>query len=211
MNDRVRVDAQGAPYVYPQTYGFNFGSWFVYDPATGAGGDGVFHPNSYTRTASITDGLSNTLCASEVKAFTSYVRNTADPGPLAPVNPEDIAPLTSGGTFKLGPNLNDNTGHSEWTDGRVHHSGITTVFPPNTIVPLVYQGNTYDIDYNSRQEGNSATALTYAAITARSYHSGAIVNILLMDGSVRTTSGTVTPSIWRALGTRMGGESISGF
>jgi prepilin-type N-terminal cleavage/methylation domain-containing protein len=211
LNDQVRVDANNKPYVYPQNYGFNFGTWFVYNPATGEGGDGVFFPNSYTRTAGITDGLSNTLAATEVKAFTPYVRNTADPGPTAPAGPESIATLTSGGTFKLGPNVNDNTGHTEWPDGRVHHSGVTTVFPPNTAVPLVYQGQSYDIDYNSRQEGNSATALTYAAITARSYHSGAIVNVMLMDGSVRATSGRVIPAIWRALGTRMGGEPIGDY
>jgi prepilin-type processing-associated H-X9-DG protein len=204
--DRVRVDANGLPYVYPQTYGFNFGTWFVYNPATGEGGDGVFFPNSYTKISRITDGLSNTLGATEVKAFTPYVRNTADPGPNPPTTPESIAGLTSGGTFKLGPNVNDNTGHTEWPDGRVHHSGITTVFPPNTVVPLTYQGNDYDIDYNSRQEGNSATAFTYAAITARSYHAGGAINVLLMDGSVRTTSGKVTQSIWRGFGSRSGNE-----
>ncbi len=206
LNDRVRVDANNAPYVYPQTYGFNFGTWFVYNPANGVGGDGVFFPNSYTRIGAITDGTSNTFCASEVKAFTSYVRNTADPGPIPPSTPESIAGLVSGGTYKLGPNLNDNTGHTEWPDGRVHHSGITTVFPPNTKVPLTYQGVDYDIDYNSRQEGNSATALTYAAITARSYHTSGVVNVLLMDGAVRPTTKAVTQSVWRALGTRGGGE-----
>jgi prepilin-type N-terminal cleavage/methylation domain-containing protein/prepilin-type processing-associated H-X9-DG protein len=211
MNDVVRVNASGAPYVYPQTYGFNFGTWFVYNPANGVGGDGMFFPNSYIRVGAVTDGLSNTLCATEVKAFTSYVRNTSDPGPTAPAKPEEIANLLGGGTYKLGPNLNDNTGHTEWPDGRVHHSGVTTVFPPNTVVPLTYQGNFYDIDYNSRQEGNSATALTYAAITARSYHTGGVVNVLLMDGSVRPTTKAVTQTVWRNLGTRAGGEPSADF
>jgi len=207
QHDRVRTNG-GQPYVYPVNYGFNFGTWLVYNPRTGAGGDGVFYPNAQVRATSIYDGLSNTLCAAEVKAFTPYVRNTADPGPIPPSSPGQIPPLCAGGQHKLGPGTNDNTGHTEWPDGRVHHSGFTTIFTPNTAVPYTYQGAVYDIDYNSRQEGNSATAITYAAITSRSYHSGGIVNVLMMDGSVRAVSRSIDLAIWRALGTRAGGEVV---
>ena len=81
-NDTVRIK-NDAPYIYPQTYGFNFGTWMIYDPTTGRGGDGSFYVNSRTRPAEIRDGLSNTLAAAEVKAFTSYFRNTADPGSVS--------------------------------------------------------------------------------------------------------------------------------
>ncbi len=209
-NDRVRTNA-GLPYVYPLTYGFNFGTWFVYDPRTGGGGDGVFFPNALLRPADLRDGLSHTLCASEVKAFTSYVRNTADPGPAVPAAPTAIAPLAAGGQLKLGPAVNDNTGHTEWPDGRIHHSGFTTVFTPNTFVPFTHQGQVYDIDYNSRQEGNSATQRTYAAITARSYHTGGIVNAMMMDGHVWTVAKDIDLAVWRALGTRKGGEVVEDF
>ncbi len=209
-NDVVRVDAAGQPFVYPHNYAFNFGSWFVYDPNTGAGGDGVFQPNLPIRPAHITDGLSTTLAATEVKSFTSYVRNTANPGSQPPSSPAMVASMAAGGQMKLGPNVNDNTGHTEWPDGRVHHSGFTTVFTPNTVVPFTWNGKTYDIDYNSRQEGNSATVPTYAAVTARSYHGG-LVNCLLMDGSVRVVSDGINPAIWRALGTRAGNEVVSDY
>ena len=209
-NDMVRTNG-GNPFVYPHTYGFNFGTWLVYDPNTGLGGDGVFFPNSRLRPTGIPDGLSNTLCAAEVKAFTSYVRNTADPGPTPPGSPAAAAGMSAGGQMKLGPNTNDNTGHTEWPDGRVHHSGFTTVFTPNTVVPLAVNGQTYDIDYNSRQEGNSATQKTYAAITSRSYHASGLVNVLLMDGSVRAVSKSIDLTTWRALGTRSGGEVIGDF
>ena len=207
INDRVRTNG-GSPYVYPHTYGFNFGTWLVYNPINGTGGDGVFHPNARYTPESIIDGLSNTLCAAEVKAFTPYMRNTGDPGPAVPSSTSQVAAYAAGGQAKLGPNTNDNTGHTEWPDGRVHHSGVTTVFAPNTIVPFSFNGATYDIDYNSRQEGNSATQPTYAAVTARSYHAAGIVNISLMDGSVRTVSKSVNLGTWRALGTRDGGEVI---
>lgn len=206
-NDRVRLDAQGLPYVYPQNYGFNFGTWSVYDPRTGQGGDGMFYPNARLRAEDVKDGHSNTLMAAEVKAFTPYVRNTADPGATPPADPSAVAALAAGGQLKLGPGENDNTGHTEWPDGRVHHSGFTTTFSPNTVVPYVHQGVAYDIDYNSRQEGNSATIPTRAAITARSYHPGGI-NVVMMDGAVRQARPGINLDVWRALGTRKGKELI---
>ncbi len=35
-----------------------------------------------------------------------------------------------------------------------------------------------------------------------------LVNVLLMDGSVRSVSSTIRPGTWQALGTRNGGEVI---
>ncbi len=201
------------PFVFPHTYGFNFGIWFVYDPATGQGGDGSFHPNSNFKPAAFTDGLSKTFCIAEVKAFTPYVRNTSDPSGSYPAQspPSDAAAVAglatgmSAGDTKLGPTTNDNTGHTEWPDGRVHHSGFTTTLTPNTRVPFVTGGATYDCDVNSRQEGSSATAKTYAAITARSYHRG-IVTAAMMDGSVTAIAEGIDLRVWQALSTRAGGE-----
>ena len=213
-NDTLRLK-NNAPFVHPHTYGFNSGTWFVYDPATGTGGDGAFHPNSRFKTGMFTDGLSKTLCIAEVKAFTPYVRNTADPATtfpaaLPPSLPAEVAGLAGGSPSdpKLGPTTNDCTGHTEWPDGRVHHTGFTTVFTPNTKVPLTVGGVTHDIDYNSRQEGNSATVRTFAAITARSHHAGTVA-VAMMDGSVRAIGDDIALAAWRALGTRSGGETVS--
>ena len=148
-----------------------------------------------------------------MKAFTSYFRNTADPGPAVSFLSEEIAAFSSGAQFKLGPNANQKTGHTEWPDGRVHHSGLTTVFTPNTFVAYQHSdGRMYDVDYNSRQEGKSLTQPTYAAVTSRSYHEG-IVHALLMDGSVHSVSESIDSGIWRAMGTRNRGaeeQSVSG-
>ncbi len=214
-HDIIRVDASGNAFTRPMTYGFNMGSWLSWDPATGQGGDGIFWMNSSTNPASIRDGLSSTLAASEVKAFTSYFRNSTDPGATPPASTAAIASFTGGVTasnFKLGPNTNDNTGHTEWCDGRIHHEGFTTVFRPNTVVSYLHtDGRTYDVDYNSRQEGTSLTARTYAAITSRSYHTG-IVQSLLMDGASRSINQNIDLGVWRALGTRTraAGESLVG-
>ena len=104
-----------------------------------------------------------------------------------------------GGDFK------SNSGHTEWVDARVHQTGITTTFPPNTKVLYTSGGTTYDIDFNSMREGQTATGITYAAVTSRSYHTGG-VNVLLMDGSVRFIRDGVTLQTWRGLGTPAGGE-----
>ena len=206
-NDTVRVDSSGNPKVYPTTYGFNFGTWLVYDPATGKGGDGAFYVNSSLKPRDFTDGTSMTLAAAEVKAFTSYIRNTNDPGSTPPASPAWAS--TMSGQEKLGPDKNKNTGHTEWCDGRVHHSGFTTVFTPNTVVSYSSGGVTYDIDVNTRQEGKSVSdpnQRTYAAITSRSWHTG-IVNATMMDGSVHSINENIDLTIWRALGTRSGGKS----
>lgn len=205
VNDMVRIK-NGAPFVYPHNYGFNFGSWLIHDPATGRPGDGLFYVNGKVEFRSVTDGLSNTLCVAEVKAFTSYIRNTQDPGDVAPTDPTAFMDYT--GELKLGTDVNSNTGHTEWCDGRVHHSGFTSVFTPNTTVPYEVDGVTYDVDFNSEKEGNSLTKITYAAITARSYHAGGTVSVGVLDGSTRSISDTVDLETWRALGSISGGEIL---
>ena len=202
----------GVNYVYPFNYGFNFGTWFVYDGATGAGGNGSFHPNSKFKAGMFSDGLSKTLCIAEVKTFTPYVRNTSDPGttyPAAapPAESSQVATLAGGSPSdpKLGPTTNDCTGHTEWPDGRVHHAGFTTVFTPNTRVLHAVSGIAYDIDYSSRQEGSSTTVKTFAAITSRSHHNG-LVGVAMMDGSVSTIDDSIAADVWRAMSTRAGGE-----
>jgi len=207
VNDLARVDSSGRPLTHPHTYGFNFGTWKVWDPARNTGGDGSFFVNSRLRPAHFTDGLSRTLCVAEVKTFTPYFRNTSDPGPIVPETTAAVAALAGGAQFKLGPQTNDNTGHTEWCDGRVHHSGFTTVFTPNMVVRYVHtDGQSYDVDMNSRQEGSSATQATYAAITSRSYHPHG-VNIAVMDGSVHFVREEISPVVWQAGGTRAGNES----
>jgi len=198
----------GQDYVYGTNYGFNMGSWFIFDPTDGANGDGAFRVNQATRPRDFqTDGTSNTLCAVDVKMYTSYVRNVDSINPELPSTP-DFFEGTSG-ELKLGSDFEANTGHTVWCDGRVHHTGFTTVYTPNTRVNYTIGEEVYDIDYSSQQEGRSTDRNTYAAVTARSYHSQG-VNAVCMDGSVRTVNDTIAIDIWRALGTANNGEVIDG-
>lgn len=196
----------GEGFVKPVNYGFNFGTWFIFDPRDGTYGDGVFHVNAKIGPQAITDGLSNTLCASEAKTFTPYFRNTANPGPDIPSNAAYLSGFAGAAEFKLGPGLFENEGHTEWCDSPVHESGFTTTFGPNQRVEYLHSdGRTYDVDFNSRYEGTSWTEPTYAAVTSRSFHPG-LVQTLWMDGSVRSVNDSVDLDIWRASSTRGGHE-----
>jgi len=207
----VRRRPTGEAFVYGHNYGFNMGTWQIWDPVTGAGGDGVFFPNARLTLGQIYDGTSNTLMVSEHKMFTPYARNMTTAAPVDPPSTaEEVAALTSAAPDKkMGPTTNDCTGHTEWPDGRVHHSGFTTTLTPNSKVIVVHSGVTHqECDFNSRQEGSSATLPTRAAITARSYHSGRIVNVGFCDGSVRQIGPNISLGVWRAMGTRRGGEVV---
>jgi prepilin-type N-terminal cleavage/methylation domain-containing protein len=210
-NDVMRINpSTGVPRDYPATYAVNFGTWKVWDPTNGTAGDGAFFPNARLHTGHFTDGTSNTLCAAETKAYTPYLRNTtSDPGPAVPADPSLFGPYVGDGCC-IGPSLQFNTGQTEWADGLCQQSGFTTTFTPNTRVPYVVSGATFDIDFVSWREGTHATRATYAALTARSFHEG-IVQCLLMDGSARTVSENIDLGVWRSLGTRAGGEVIGEF
>ncbi|NLF69823.1 MAG: DUF1559 domain-containing protein [Candidatus Anammoximicrobium sp.] len=204
--DQLRDPGGGKVKLYPTTYGFNFGTWFVFDPATSRGGDGAFYPNSHVHLAAFLDGTSQTLLAAEVKAWQPYTRNG---GPSGTAIPNDVA--AAGAVVASGTQFKD-TGHTEWPDGRVHHTGFTAVLTPNTAVPYASGSQTVDADYNSWQEGlnGSAGVATYAVITSRSYHPGT-VQAALVDGSVRSIAQTIGLGVWRALATRAGGEVMPVF
>jgi prepilin-type processing-associated H-X9-DG protein len=199
----VRDPGGGRVWLYPTNYGFNMGVWFVYDPQTNVGCDGAFYPNSQLRLSSFLDGTSRTLMAAEVKAWTVYRRNGGPPTTAAPDNAQQAsATIASGAEEK-------DTGHTEWPDGRVHHTGFTAALPPNGAAPYAFGGQTVDADYNSWQEGRNGSAgkPTYAMVTARSYHPGT-VHAAMVDGSVHAVVESVDLALWRAAATRGGEESL---
>ena len=193
---------------WPLNYAVNLGTWAVLtNKATGMrGGDGAFSPNRGFAPGNFTDGLSNTLAVAEVKSYTARLAGSPNtltfPVPPAPPSvPGDLA------AFSLAVFDPTKHTHAEWVDGKVHETGFTTVFPPNTVVAYPSGGTTYDVDFVSATEASLGD--TYAAVTSRSYHPGG-VNALMLDGSVRFYASTVRPEVWRALGTRAGGEVVPG-
>ncbi len=204
-SNEARNPGGGKVTLYPTNYGFNFGTWFVYDPVTGRGGDGAFFPNARLGMQAFADGASYTLLTAEVKAWQPYRRNG---GPPTTSVPDTVAAaesaIASGIQFK-------NTGHTEWPDGRVHHHGFTTTMTPNSVVECTDGTTIYDCDYNSWQEGKNGGNghSSYAIITSRSFHQG-IVNVAMIGGSIRSISENIDGSVWRGLGTRAGREVVVG-
>jgi prepilin-type N-terminal cleavage/methylation domain-containing protein len=203
-SDMVRDNGAGRPHLYPTNYGFNFGQWFVYDPKTRRGGDGMFQPNAFLSFRDCLDGASHTLLAAEVKAWTPYRRNGGPATTRMPVGKAEAeAMVASAVEFK-------DTGHTEWPDGRVHHSGFTVTLPPNSLVDYSNGSvRTTETDFNSWQEGKKGISgkPTYAVITSRSYHLG-LVHVALVDGSIQSTTNSIDLDVWHALGTRAGRETV---
>ena len=193
------------PATYPTSYGANIGTWLAFDQVTQQSGDGAFGVNAKRNFGSITDGLSNTIGFGEVKALQPALRNGGQPNGqnvAPPSTPAQVA--TYGGAF-----AND-WSHAAWVNGEVLQSGCTTAFPPNTVVPYTHtDGVTYDIDFTAQRLGMSTTLQTYLVVTTRSYHAGGI-NTLLMDGSVKFVTNSISQSTWRSVGTRAGGEAVPG-
>ena len=210
VNDRMKdaTSPSGPASInrWPTTYAANVGTWMAWNPLTGQGGDGAItfatSLNGGNTIGSITDGTSNTIGFAEVKAYQYLLKtNTALPANTPIPAPTASAVLALGGTLGSTP-----SGHTGWTEAQTFHMGMTFVLPPNTNVPFTSGGNTYDVDQLSSNEG-SATRITFDAVTSRSYHTG-LVNVLLMDGSVRSVTNSIDPLAWRAAGSRNGGEVL---
>ena len=218
-SDEARNPGADKITLYPTNYGFCFGTWFIFDPVTGQGGDGAFSPNAGLRLSQFTDGTSNTLLAAEVKAWQPYRRNGGPPTTVVPTSAAEAQVVAASGRYFK------QTGHTEWPDGRVHHEGITTVLTPNSFLPCSdvveagssdagnpYYPEIWDCDYNSWQEGKDGINgnPSYAIVTSRSHHTG-MIQAALADGSVHTVSNSIDLGVWRAFGTRAAGELISNF
>ncbi len=203
-SEEVRDTGAGKPFLYPTNYGFNMGTWMVYDPTTHTGGDGVFYPNSNLSLSRILDGTSNTLLSGEVKAWQAYTR---DGGPSSTTIPNTVAEAIA--QVASSSNKKD-TGHTEWPHGRVHHSGFTATMTPNTATPFDLNGEQVDGDFNSSQEatGGSGGQPNYAIVTLRSHHAGQ-VNVGMVDGSVQSINDGIDLIAWRSLATRDGGETAA--
>jgi len=202
MRDEVRIE-DDVPANYPLNYGVNCGLWKVFDPNDNTGGSGAFFPGSGLGTRNFGDGLSNTLMLAEVKAWNPYFRDGGSGTSALANDPSDLCSL--GGNFK------EESGHTEWVDGRTHQTGFTATFTPNTQVLCSdgHEDHRHDVDWNNMRVGKSDTVVTYAAVTSRSYHAAGTVNISMMDGSVRTLTNDIDLTVWRAMATRDGEEVLS--
>ena len=197
----IKDEPRGTEY-YLTNVGVNMGTGLILAANGSFVGDGAFGVNFEPKPRDFRDGLSNTLCMGEVKGWTTYQRDGKDQTTV-PTAPSALAGF-SGSIKNQGK---PSSGHTEWCDGRVHQSGLTTTFPPNTDSTL---SDGQIGDYTSNREGGGRTGSPLVAVvTSRSYHSGGVVNSCMMDGSTKTVSSSVSQAIWRAVGSRNGSEISS--
>jgi prepilin-type N-terminal cleavage/methylation domain-containing protein len=140
---------------YPLNYGICTGTWLVWDPVTRNFGDGAFGINANIRPAHVTDGLSNTISFSEVKAYQPALHDGGLPRGIG------VPPPTSPNELGRDPGTFDVTwSHTQWVSGHILHSGMSSGSPPNTVIPYGNSGQPYDIDFTSRRLGTSDTQQT---------------------------------------------------
>lgn len=203
------------------SYGFSVGDWYVWSvngSALGPVNRSAFGPTYSRSIAQFTDGLSNSLLASEgyighlqARDCLTTPSGPSDPttGAWSPTNvptPQNsLAALAAvlqacSGSKKYGVPY----GHTRWANGAGYYSGFTTAVPPNPKVTGT--GFSKGMDWVSVDENNGGP--TYASLSASSYHSGG-VNALFGDGSVKFIKDSTNPTTWRALGTISSGEVLS--
>jgi prepilin-type N-terminal cleavage/methylation domain-containing protein/prepilin-type processing-associated H-X9-DG protein len=164
---------------------------------------GPIFDSTTVRLQEITDGLSQTAAFSERVKGIGLNNNGQPPDNMnppgsvirigkVPDDPEVVYALCYAGNphAPVAGLSGDYSVGSFWHIGTMHGTRYNHVMPPNT--------------WSCSQKNSDNDG----AHTASSRHPG-LVNVLLADGSVRAVKQTVNRLIWRALGTRAGGEVIS--
>ena len=154
--------------------------------------DGVFYENSFTRMGHISDGTTNTAMMSErmlgdgSNALSTRSSDTFRPGTYPNTADEardqcravNVQDLTKQGK---------SNGGVPWTNPDHTTTYYYHILTPNDLSCMYPPGR--------------------IATTANSKHTGG-VHVLMCDGSVRFVSSNLDLGIWRAIGTREGGEII---
>ncbi len=138
--------------------------------------------------ANVTDGTSNTVMMGEGLNATITVNW---PGPI--------------GDVQLG-NMGGSLFSNFITPNSTSPDSIWGPCPRQNNADPQYPANAPCISLGDQGDGSSKYPNAYAAL--RSKHPGG-VNVGMADGSVRFVKNTINTSIWRALGSRAGGEVIS--
>jgi len=239
--DHIDDATEGNTLTATTSYGTSDGDWYVFSinygggsPTLGPQNRSMFGPNYCRTIAGVTDGLSNTLMASEGLIGHAQMRSCMSPGTApsdasvgswTPTNVPPPGPASAAALASLlascpttGIKAGGPIGHSRWCNGGVYYSGFTTAQPPNQTVSATSRatlsaganaanfGRYVPMDWDSVDENDNGP--TYMSLAASSNHPGG-VNTLFGDGSVKYIKNTISPVTWRALGTVAGGEVIS--
>lgn len=197
-------------------YAINWGEWDKSDPKRPNVRFG-FQSSSKLTFGDFKDGLTSTLAFAEVKPNLDLIEGRQ----CYPHNTVRPMPADAGGVASLPAQKKlPRNSHSRWVDSHLSQTGFTTLLTPNTKLTMAGIDDVNWIDVQPLITGHnpckmeSCPPMSFwfdsAAVTARSYHTG-LVNVAMLDTSVRTISNEIDLKIWRALSTRNGREPIPDF
>jgi prepilin-type N-terminal cleavage/methylation domain-containing protein len=179
-------------------------------------GNGAFTIGNGLSIAAISDGLSNTVFFSE-RSKGSGKNLASDLPTLDDVTnmlsrPQGLvdADVMMADCGAMAPQLNGGFNFNSmgrWLPGSDFSNGWPFGFYSSTLYNHVAPPNWKSIDCGTRSAIPDAPG-EHAIITARSYHTGG-VNAASGDGSVRFVRNSIDVLVWRAMGTRDGGETVS--
>jgi hypothetical protein len=161
--------------------------------------DGMFGQSTRIGPANVRDGLSNTAAMSErLRGHDDYQNVDVKSDRFRVSAPWTeaafagwCAGLTDAEAIALPKHYSNATTGLTWLEGNMSWTRYNHVLTPG------HKTCVNGVTWNG------------AAMTASSRHDGR-VGLLLGDGSVRFVKNTVSPVVWRALGTIAGGEAIAG-
>lgn len=175
---------------------------YVVCSGTGIGGgtpidtDGMFYVNSETSMASLLDGSSNTVMASESSLGKS---GTMERDPRNAYKFTFAAPLTEPAcNSPLFWNYTDPRGFA-WVSGEYRCALYNHYLTPNS--------KTVDCISNQLTGGPNIQFTAFGWRAARSYHQAG-VNVLFADSSMHYVTDSIDPGVWKAFATRQDGEVV---
>ena len=193
---QVPAGEAGADYRFSEGSSIAY-EWGATDPsgynASLPAPDGPFFDNTAVTLAQITDGTSNTAATAEM-LLGDFNTAVATPnrdiyvGTIIPTTPEEAYQFCQQLDPTSTPSNGSSTEGTPWISGTVSISVYKHVSPPNTRSCYYYPER--------------------LTLTSSSLHPGG-VNVGMCDGSVRFFKSSIDRTVWRAIGSRNGGEVIS--
>ncbi len=169
-------------------------------------GRGAFAMGLLLKPRDFTDGLSNTIGASE-RLQGDWTKESNSPGNyfLLPIGLTE-PPYDADGALRICATARadseiESRGGESWFVSSLHATLFNQCATPNF--------RAADCAFDTFKEDFHWRTIHQGVFTAKSYHSGG-VNVLMMDGSVRFVADGIHFRSWRAIGTRNGGEVITG-
>jgi prepilin-type processing-associated H-X9-DG protein len=188
------------------SYVVNQGGW-MYDSTRNTSTVGAFSDRSAVPPASVRDGMSQTAFLSERilgggikdKDSSGWYMQMQMPMPTS-------ADETYASCQRVAPNraIWFNQTGAAWASGEMANTAYNHVTTPNGRSCAIMDGGQMMAPWS----GNDGNLPWYMQVPPSSAHPGG-VNVLAGDGSVRFVKNSVSLPVWRAFGSREGGEVIS--